>query len=111
EAIGKGKSGFESFAQALDYFRKTNSITSNPVPGDIVIFEVKTNSNAQKNSTISYNVGIFTNWTRQTGSYDLIQGNAAQSGAAQGEGVYRLTRNTNDFKTYFIHIERVAAAK
>jgi|GEM_PF-1111718 len=100
--IEKGKSGFSSYGEALRYFRSAGYITDNPVPGDIAIFEV----NAPTAQSISYSGGIFTGWTRQQGGYTLIQGNAAESGSSQGEGVYRLTRNTSTFKTYFIHFEK-----
>lgn len=117
-----GKMGFASYNAGLNYFGNNKLIVNDPVPGDIVIFQVNgTLPQINRPSTQmiesgakfkinytgepSFSGGIFAGWDNEkAGSYEIIQGNAALSGKPEGEGVYKLKRNKNSFKTYFIHI-------
>lgn len=116
-----GKMGFASYNAALEYFTKRKLIVNNPVPGDIVIFEARESVQQMNrpatqisgfvpgrdyNGETNYSGGIFAGWDNQKeGSYEIIQGNAAVSGAPEGQGVLKLKRNKNSFKTYFIHVK------
>jgi hypothetical protein len=90
---GNGK-GFYSVANALQYFNSKKIITSDPVPGDIVIVIQK----------VGYQAGIFVKWRdKAKGYFETVEGNI-NSGTGQKNVVAAGVRSTQTQKVYFAHL-------
>jgi hypothetical protein len=76
------------------------SVTSSPVPGDLVCFDW------QGDGTFDH-VGLFSAWTANT-VFETVEANTSpdsQGSQSNGGGVYRRSRDTRDQTTVFVRVE------
>jgi peptidoglycan hydrolase-like protein with peptidoglycan-binding domain len=74
------------------------SITNNPQPGDLVIFDWDRNGNPD-------HVGLFEKWAGG-GNFNAIEGNTGSSNYSNGGAVMRTTRNRSMATITFVHVAR-----
>jgi len=69
--------GFAGCQTAYDHFKKSGEITTNPQPGDIVLFDW----NGDKRYD---HVGIFVSWQKKGKSFNTIEGNTSMTNQSNG---------------------------
>lgn len=92
--IGFSK-GFAGCQTAYDHFKKSGEITTNPQPGDIVLFDW----NGDKRYD---HVGIFVSWKAKGQSFCTVEGNTSPTNASNGGCVMDMTRTMSN-NQIFIH--------
>lgn len=92
--IGFSK-GFAGCQTAYDHFRKSGEITTDPQPGDIVLFDW----NGDKRYD---HVGIFVSWKAKGQAFNTIEGNTSPTNASNGGCVMDMVREMKH-NPIFIH--------
>lgn len=88
------KNGIHHCQSAHNYYKEKGKITSNPQPGDIVIYDWEGNGYAD-------HIGIFIKWTNaaQT-AIEAWEGNTSTSNNSDGGGVMKRIRSRNLIKSF-----------
>lgn len=82
--------GFASVPFAYNHYKKLGRITTNPKPGDLVLFDWDKDGSPD-------HVGLFEKWT-DNGAFLTIEGNTSMGNQSNGGEVMRRSRNMN-----FVH--------
>lgn len=87
--------GFAYVPSALNYWRTNNKLTTDPHPGDLVIYDWtkgKVNETAQEK--LPDHVGIFLQWLdKNAGTFQTIEGNTSTGSDSNGGQVQKRQRN------------------
>lgn len=87
--------GFAYVPTALNHWRTNGKITTDPKPGDLVIYDWqkgKTNETTQEK--LVDHVGIFEKWLdKSAGTFTTIEGNTSVANDSNGGSVMRRQRN------------------
>ncbi|WP_051224173.1 peptidoglycan-binding protein [Flavobacterium tegetincola] len=88
------KNGIHHCQSAHNYYKEKGKLTSNPQPGDIVIYDWEGNGYAD-------HIGIFIKWTTaaQT-AIEAWEGNTSTSNNSDGGGVMKRIRSRNLIKSF-----------
>lgn len=92
--IGFSK-GFAGCQTAYDHFKKSGELTTDPQPGDIVLFDW----NGDKRYD---HVGIFVSWKAKGKTFNTVEGNTSPTNASNGGCVMDMVRKIEN-NPIFIH--------
>ena len=92
--IGFSK-GFAGCQTAYDHYKKSGEITTDPQPGDIVLFDW----NGDKRYD---HVGIFVSWKAKGKTFNTVEGNTSPTNASNGGCVMDMVRKIEN-NPIFIH--------
>ena len=88
------KNGIHHCQSAHNYYREKGKLTSNPEPGDIVIYDWTGDGHAD-------HVGIFIKWTTPERKFiEAWEGNTSTSNNSDGGGVMKRIRSSNLIKSF-----------
>ena len=88
------KNGIHHCQSAHNYYREKGKLTSNPEPGDIVIYDWTGDGHAD-------HIGIFVKWTDASKTFiEAWEGNTSTSNNSDGGGVMKRTRSRNVIKSF-----------
>ena len=88
------KNGIHHCQSAHNYYKEKGQLTSNPEPGDIVIYDWTGDGHAD-------HVGIFIKWTNADKKFiEAWEGNTSTSSNSDGGGVMKRVRSSNFIKSF-----------
>lgn len=88
------KNGIHHCQSAHNYYKEKGQLTSNPQPGDIVIYDWEGNGYAD-------HIGIFIKWTNSAQTaIEAWEGNTSTSNDSDGGGVMKRIRSRNLIKSF-----------
>lgn len=88
------KNGIHHCQSAHNYYKEKGQLTSNPQPGDIVIYDWEGNGYAD-------HIGIFVKWTNSAQTaIEAWEGNTSTSNDSDGGGVMKRIRSRNLIKSF-----------
>jgi hypothetical protein len=102
--------GFCSVPNCLKHYRKMGEITTDPQPGDIVIYDWQQRPD-KSNVFNADHVGIFVKWVEPGKVFQAVEGNTSDSNAgsqSNGDGVFVRTRDAR-FVMEFISPKTLSA--
>lgn len=88
------KNGIHHCQSAHNYYKEKGMLTTNPEPGDIVIYDWEGNGHAD-------HIGIFVKWTtNERTAIEAWEGNTSTSNNSDGGQVMKRTRSKNLIKSF-----------
>lgn len=88
------RNGIHHCQSAHNYYREKGKLTTNPQPGDIVIYDWEGNGHAD-------HIGIFIRWTNANKTaIEAWEGNTSNSNYSDGGRVMKCTRSRNLIKSF-----------
>lgn len=86
--------GFASVPAMFQYAKKNGLITTDPQPGDLVIYDWQKGKVTESDWTPDH-VGMFESWTdKQAGTFVAVEGNTSPKNMSNGGMVQSTRRNT-----------------
>lgn len=94
--------GFHHCESAYQYWKRTNKLTTDPRPGDIILYDwEKGKPEETPQEKLSDHVGIFVKWIDiKLGTFEAIEGNTASGNDSDGGEVEHRKRNVKFIKAF-----------